>query len=570
MPRPRHLRRQQPLPRLGAFALLALLIVPILELGLWEAWHDAPTYDEGIYLSTGVDMMVSHQWRLTLEHPPLSRAVAVLPALFAHPVIPPGHTQLDGDEYAWTRKFLAAQQRAGKLRLEVFLARLVPLVCMVLTGLVIYAIAARLTDRWGGVVAAGLWFTLPTTLGFGHLLSLDVALCLTLAFTAWTILRAFERPGYRAAALVGIATGLDLLVRSTSIPVVPVAGVLVLAASWGSQGVRRALASAAGVGVVGLATVWVGIRLIAPGAVRVLPASEYAVPFSQSAPVPPLEALAARIPFPHSYSTGLRLLGRLSPPAPGYLLGHRWIGWWWAYWPITLLAKIPLPALVVVLVGLVGWMGVARVPRRRALVVLLPLAVVAALPAAVTTRQLGVRLALPVIMLLAIAAAPAARLARAPMGRLVLGTLCVLQLVVFATSAGSALAWTTPPLHPAYRSMADSSFDWGQDWYRLRQWTVDHDAWVAYFGSPGLGDILPAKNLLSVKPEDVEGWVAVSASYLNDYRAVTFSWLRAYCPVGSIGSTVLIYRFQGPPSSAPGPDTPAGPCWGATASHRGS
>jgi hypothetical protein len=310
------------------------------------------------------------------------------------------------------------------------------------------------------------------------------------------------------------------------------------------------------------------VWLSAPSPAHLLPATRYAVPFGGVSPVPHLFALAGRLPFPAAYSTGVRLLGRLSPAAPAYLVGHQWIGWWWAYWPVTLLAKVPLPALLVMLVGLFGWVGVSVESRRLAARVLLPLILVGAVPALLTTRQIGVRLALPGLMLMAIVAAPAARLVRAPIGRLVLGTLVFFQVVALATAAGAALAWTSPPLHPGYRSVADSSFDWGQDWYRVNQWATSHDAWVGYFGSPGLGDILPAKNLLAVEPQNIEGWVAVSASYLTDYRAAPLAWLRAYCPVGSIGSTVLLYRFKGAPSAAPGPAEPVRPCWGAPVSRR--
>ena len=48
------------------------------------------------------------------------------------------------------------------------------------------------------------------------------------------------------------------------------------------------------------------------------------------------------------------------------------------------------------------------------------------------------------------------------------------------------------------------------------------------------------------------------------------AWLRAYCPVGSIGGgSVLVYRFDRPPGPAPGPDRPAAPCFGDRWSTRG-
>ena len=618
----RHHRRPRPLGRVPALGLLVLLVVPLLELGLWEAWHDAPTYDEGIYLASGLDLVTSHQWRLTLEHPPLSRAVAVLPALFAHPLLPRSDAPRRGDEYEWGRQVLAANQRAGKLRLVVFLARLVPLAEAIAVGLVAYAVAATLTDRAGGVLAAGVWLTLPTTLALGHVLSVDVTLALATVVTAWAGVRLLRRPTPWAVAALGAAAGLNVLVRSTSLAVIPGAALVAAAATagvgrrlvgdapraWGREGsppppagpasgrpnsawwlgadlasargpafgaaLRRAtgrgVTAAVAVTAVAVATLWVGIRVLAPVPAHLPAAEAFAVPFSTPAPVPPAEAALARLSWPHELAVGIRLLGRLSPPAPGYLLGHHWQGIWWAYWPLTVLAKVPVATLVIVAVGLAGWLGVGRGRRRRAAGLLLPLGAANVAPLVLTTRQLGVRLALPVLVLAAVAAAPAARLTRAPVGRIALGILSLVQVVTLATAAGGALAWTEPPLHPGYRWVADSNFDWGQDYYRLASWARGRGAWVAYFGSPGLTESLPAgtRSLLMAAPGSVRGWVAVSASYLDAYRADQLSWLRAYCPVGVLGSTILVYRLTGAPDTRRGPDTPVAPCWGAPASRR--
>jgi hypothetical protein len=43
--------------------------------------------------------------------------------------------------------------------------------------------------------------------------------------------------------------------------------------------------------------------------------------------------------------------------------------------------------------------------------------------------------------------------------------------------------------------------------------------------------------------------------------------LRGYCPVGTLGGSILIYYFATPPTSDPGPTTPAALCPGS-ASHR--
>ena len=63
-------------------------------------------------------------------------------------------------------------------------------------------------------------------------------------------------------------------------------------------------------------------------------------------------------------------------------------------------------------------------------------------------------------------------------------------------------------------------------------------------------------------------WLAVSATALTAYFRPVLGWLRAYCPVGNLGGTIMLYRFNRPPDyDAHGPDRPAAPCDGGV-SHR--
>jgi hypothetical protein len=66
-----------------------------------------------------------------------------------------------------------------------------------------------------------------------------------------------------------------------------------------------------------------------------------------------------------------------------------------------------------------------------------------------------------------------------------------------------------------------------------------------------------------VAPERVEGWVAASASDLTSADRGSLAWLRAYCPVGTLGGSILLYHFTSHPTGAPGPAAPAPLCTGA-------
>ena len=80
--------------------------------------------------------------------------------------------------------------------------------------------------------------------------------------------------------------------------------------------------------------------------------------------------------------------------------------------------------------------------------------------------------------------------------------------------------------------------------------------------SLGCADVPRARDLAAADLTTLTGWVAVSATHLTSDQADRLSWLRAYCPVGDLGGTVLLYRFDSPPSLAPGPVAPAPPCEG--------
>lgn len=116
-----------------------------------------------------------------------------------------------------------------------------------------------------------------------------------------------------------------------------------------------------------------------------------------------------------------------------------------------------------------------------------------------------------------------------------------LQLVTFWGSHPHSIAWTAYPFRPAYRYVTDSNVDWGQDLYRLRAWSNDKEPFVAYFGWLGVPGSRP---LSQTRPDEVEGWVAASGTYLT--LRSELDWLRATArstrSVGRSSSTTLRLR----------------------------
>ena len=77
--------------------------IAFLILGGFEAWHDSATFDEPVYVSSGVVAILHHDLADNAEHPPLFKVLAALPVLAVGPVVPAdGHwnTQQRADRTA--------------------------------------------------------------------------------------------------------------------------------------------------------------------------------------------------------------------------------------------------------------------------------------------------------------------------------------------------------------------------------------------------------------------------------------------------------------------------------------
>src|SRR5262245_25052296 len=190
-------------------------------------------------------------------------------------------------------------------------------------------------------------------------------------------------------------------------------------------------------------------------------------------------------------------------------------------------------------------------------------------------HPVGLRDLLHVVALGLLAASPLVVIGRRRWRLVLLGVLAVGQLAFFWQSQPHSLAWTAPPFRPGYRFTTDSNVDWGQDFYRLQDWAKGKRPVVLYFGPLEPVPNLPGSEPLFI-PTDQEGvlaaldpqalrgrWLAVSATALTSYYRPVLGWLRAYCPVGNLGGSILLYRFDEPPDyDRRGPVRPAAPCRG--------
>lgn len=551
--------------RRPAVAVMAVLTVGFLALGGWQAERDSLTVDEGPDLVASVVTVAERDLRLNPEHGALFHlAAGVLPVLLADPLLPDTEAYRDGDWFDYTEDVISANEDAGRLDAVVFWFRVAPLLAGAAVGWVLFALGRRLGGDLAGLLAGGLWMTTPYVLGLSHVGSLDVAFALAVAGLVLAIVRDRERPTPGRVLAVAVVVGLALVTRHVGVVLVPVALGFVVLHRVDER--RNALRAAVLVLVVPVAVAWGVHRSIDPTPVDGPPRARFDGIIATASANGPLERLVLAVPMPVEWRAGFGYLALTSEPRPAYLLGATEDGSRPWFFPVTAAIKLPVSFTLAVAAGALVLARRRRVP---------PVVWAAAVAGAVVfgfllvqPLNLGLRLAMPLVALIAIPAAGLAEL-RGRAGAITIGVLAVIQVGSTFAAHPTSLAWTPPPFSDGYRYLSDSSIDYGQAHHAVREEHEEEPFVAASLVSPRGIEVLPdVPGVVGAEAEDLVGRVAVGATALTVVHAQQLSWLRAYCPVDVLDGAVLVYRFMDPPDVRPGSGIPPAPCPGSVSERR--
>lgn len=544
--------------RWGGRLILGGLALVFLLSGLYQAAHDSPTVDEAVDIASGVTSLARHDLRLNPEHDLLVHVLSAGPALLAHPVIPDGPGYRSGDWFDHTDEFVRANRAAGKLDRVVFLARLVPLVEGLLVALALYVLTDRLLGGTPAVFATGLWLSTPVFVGFSHVVSLDITFTMTVLGLCLALANDHQRVSGRSSIIVGAALGAALLARHSGLVLVPAVAVSAVASRWGA-GRRTSVEAVLCAWVTAWVAVWSAF-VVFGSSIDVFGPSRFDGLIGQQRSQSALVRLALAVPWPKAWAGGLAYLASTSTARPAYLFGHSWVGGRWWFFPGSLLVKAPLGLVAVLALLPIGCWRVEPSVRRRLAAVLAPAAAALVLQLLLQPLDLGLRYSIPVVAIGIVAAASITLWFRGRPALVGAAGLAATQLAAMIVATPHSIAWTPPPFTAGYRWASDSNIDYGQDERAVEHWAAGKYPAVALLLPRGT-DIPPgSKRLLGSDPATVRGWVAVSATRLTVLNRDELSWLRGYCPIGTINGSVLVYRFDGPPDTTPGSAMPAGVC----------
>jgi 4-amino-4-deoxy-L-arabinose transferase-like glycosyltransferase len=592
-------------------AVTALLAVFVALCAHGLRW-DSPTVDEFAHLPAGYYYLKTGNFALYNLNPPLVRLVSALPLLAVQPDVDTAPRLADNGWYPWV--FGTDFMRRNRAAYDaIFLLGRLPIVVLgAVLGLLVWHWARRLYGEGGGLAALYAYALCPSIIAHAHLATTDIGFALAATGALYLCARWLEHPRPATLIAAGVALGLAQLTKFSAVILYPV--LLLLAVAALARGRRfpltasadRGRAAAAASSVAALAVLClVSLLVLDAGYLFQGVGQPLAATVFRSHWLQRLAAhLPARLPapLPAAYLSGFDAIQLINEQGefPTYLFGSWLPRGTWAYYPLTLLFKTPLPLLaawfvapwvrpgrsagarstgapdavptaddhVSTLASSVYFLAASDGGRAAAEAFLwVPALAMLAFFSLGSTVSYGIRYLLPILPLACIyggrlvpwLAAPAnrrrGRLARA---------VAVAALVTYPFSVLLA----TPDTIDYFNLLAgghgdriflDSNLDWGQGLKRLR-------AHLDATGQPGIalayfGHVDPAIYGIRWRfPQpDRPGPVAVSANFLHGYPYVTnraghmipippdaFTWLNRYPRSADLGGGLYLYDVPAP------------------------
>lgn len=540
------------------------------------------TNDEIVHIPAGYYHLVAGDFQLNNEHPPLIKMWAALPLLLIQPnESPPTAEERQGtfNGLTWSYEHRFWQNNQTQFERILFWTRAMMIVLTLALGVLIFFYARSLFGSRAGAIAVALFTLEPTVLAHGRIVHTDLPAALAFLFFFFVLRIYLQARTARNALLLGLASGLALLIKFSLIVLLPVLACLALLgfgfAPRFKETRKRILLHAA----IVVCLVWVMVN----AAYRF-----------QGPPIVPgdVQWVAARSPGAFDeWMTFFQLGSRIVPTY--YLFGqynvmlHNRDGHaaslleqygtqgWWYYFPVAFALKTSLPFLIIALAAL-GWTlwQLARKRDSRILWLLIPMAIYAALSIS-SHINIGIRHFLPVYPFLFIAGgALLDRLLSLRYPRHLAIALVVLAFGWMSVEVLRAYPDYLPYMnqlasaHPHWWYLSDSNVEWGEDgralaeylrargetevtgavsggWGTLAQYGITYHE---IFRKPGV-------------PVPETRYVAIGASFLNgstiyvsadeNGKSITdeerINYLAAYRtrqPEAVLGNSIYVYRMK--------------------------
>lgn len=540
------------------------------------------TNDEIVHIPAGYYHLVVGNYQLNNEHPPLAKMWSAIPLLFIQP-IESNRTKEEAvatsGEVTWSFHSRFWSENRNQFELISFWTRFMMIILTVGLGVLIFGFARILFGKLVAVLAVVIFSLEPTLLAHGRIVHTDIPAESIYLLFFLSLMLYFRKPSFRRALLVGLISGVALVVKFSMIVLFPiltalVIGGLVFAPRLGMK--RKQIALHAGL-------VLCLVLLIINTTYRF-----------QRSPIEPGDVRWLRATSPEKFDNWMTFFEVGSTVLPTYylfggynvmihnraghsasLLGQYSSKGWWYYFPVAFTFKTSIPFLLTALAGLFWSLYQFLIKKDNRFVwLLVPLAIYTALSMSASIN-IGVRHYLPAYSFLLIGAAVfLERLLNVKRLR----TLSIAVVVALFSWMVVEMVRTYPNYIPYMNQLAvgepkwwylsDSNVEWGDDAKELAEYLHAHGetevrgavsaAWttLAPYGIkyhelfPRPGVTIPETRYVAIGASFLNGsTVAVSpdanGKVLTEEQRVNFlDSYRHLKPEAIIGNSVYVYRVK--------------------------
>ncbi len=530
----------------AALALLSVLIATLFIAGTYGVFNQ--TYDEPAHLACGMEWLDRGVYDYDYLHPPLGRvAIAFLPfcaGLRSH-----------GEALIWNEgnRILASD---GLYMRNLTLARLGVLPFFWLSCWLVWHWTRRFMGATWGALSVALYTTNPSVLAHSSIATTDMPVTALILLAVTMRLCWRENSGTKTSICMGLATGAAVTAKFSAIPfLILIYAVLELTErAWFQKPKMAATWRIQALAATGF-TIWAVHRF------SVGPTSFSGIEF------PFISSFLKR---PGLLQSGVHHAMNLVP-APEFFLGlqelylRNSVGQWsyfmgeisqsgrLYFFPVLLLAKLPVPILLLAATGLI-YALLPQNQRHREFTSLLLVGIFCPLVfACISNVNLGSRHVLVIMPFVAMLAAAGAyriwTLIKLPVARgLVIGLFIAANAFSCWSAAPDFLSYFNEPTRQyASYITAESDLDYGQDLNRLcavlAHYPTSGPVLIAYQGSADLSRVAlpPWRELLPRVPS--KGVIAISLWKLKTYPD-RYGWLNQYHPVQTVGHSILLYDIK--------------------------
>lgn len=498
------------------------------------------TWDEPQHIAAGYSKLITGDFRMNTEHPPLMHFLEGLPLLFLNPKLKLDENWNNKNMIEFTRQFFFVANKNPKELL--FYGRILIILLTLLLGIVVFLWTEEMFGINAAIIALTLYSFEPNILAHGILATTDMGFAFFGTLALYTYWRFFQKSTTTRLILASITMGLAQLSKYTALFLWPAYLLIIFTAAKKNKWLFH-LKAFCGIAVISLFLI--NTAYLFQGTF---------VPLKQSM----LQDSALDKRLTNVFSNGVNFLTETIPsPLPYYyikglgfvtyeggkenpniVLGKEYPkGTWW-YYVLAFFVKTTIPFIILTIISLL----LLKNTNKKWQFTLLPAATIF-LVLSFMTKQAGIRYVLVIFPLLCIFIA--GQLSAKQIVRRKLFAHCVVAILSLHALSSAAqfpnyLSYYNEfaGAENGWKYFVDSNTDWGQDFDKLRKYVAcEPDTKIKYFGTPDLA--FYGLDTKKAKEHCEKGMLAISATYTADK---SFRWLKNFKPTDRIGNSILLYN----------------------------